>query len=237
MLHVVAKTPMRITVPGFGAFNIRPGTSDLKVVNEVFCKQDYDLSRCRQHCQVLERYEEICRRGETPVVIDAGANIGAASIWFASRYPEAQVLAVEPDPENAARCSENTRTRENIVVIEAAIGSSSGAVRLTNPGGASWSVRTQRCEAGGDARICTIQELVESVPQGRLLIVKIDIEGFESDLFSANTSWIDDTAVIVIEPHDWMLPGKKTSSSFQKVLGRRDFEIVLSGENLIYFNT
>jgi len=72
------------------------------------------------------------------------------------------------------------------------------------------------------------------VAGGIPFIAKIDIEGFESDLFSANVEWLNDVSMVIIEPHDWMLPGKKTSRSFQAAMGRHDFEIFISGENLIY---
>ena len=54
------------------------------------------------------------------------------------------------------------------------------------------------------------------------------------DLFAANTDWIDAAFVIYVEPHDWLLPGKRTSRSFQRELARRDFELLIRGENLIY---
>jgi hypothetical protein len=68
----------------------------------------------------------------------------------------------------------------------------------------------------------------------RLFIAKIDIEGFEDDLFSDNTRWVDDVEVIIIEPHDWLFPGTGTSRNFQRAISKRPFEVVISGENLVY---
>jgi hypothetical protein len=64
--------------------------------------------------------------------------------------------------------------------------------------------------------------------------VKVDIEGFEADLFASNTDWLDDVSVVIVEPHDWLLPGRGTSLSFQLELARRAFEVLVSGENLVY---
>ena len=72
------------------------------------------------------------------------------------------------------------------------------------------------------------------VANGVPFIVKIDIEGFESDLFSTNVGWLDDVYMVIIEPHDWMLPGMKSSRSFQVAMGQHDFDIFVLGENLIY---
>jgi len=76
--------------------------------------------------------------------------------------------------------------------------------------------------------------MAEAFGMGVPFIAKIDIEGFESDLFSANTQWLADTFVVFIEPHDWLLPGKCTSRSFQAAMGEEDYEIYLSGEILTY---
>jgi hypothetical protein len=72
------------------------------------------------------------------------------------------------------------------------------------------------------------------VPNAQVFIVKIDIEGFEADLFSANLDWLDLADVVIIEPHDWMLPGQGSSRTLQVAMAARPFEVLLSGENLIY---
>jgi hypothetical protein len=70
--------------------------------------------------------------------------------------------------------------------------------------------------------------------EGEPFIAKVDIEGFEADLFSDNTDWIAKTFVVFIEPHYWMMPERGTSRSFQAAMGREDFEIYLAGEMLTY---
>ncbi len=63
----------------------------------------------------LEMLDEIIRRrcydppadlvdqiGTHPVIIDAGANVGVFSAFAASRWPHAQITAIEPDPSNLA---------------------------------------------------------------------------------------------------------------------------------------
>jgi hypothetical protein len=63
-------------------------------------------------------------------------------------------------------------------------------------------------------------------------IIKIDIEGFEKELFANNTKWIERSQVVIIEPHDWMTPG--TSRSFRLAMDQHPFEVVIRGENLLY---
>ncbi len=226
---------LTLDIPQFGRFCIRPTGSDAQVMRQIFRDRQYDLSRHGQHRSVRKRFDEICAAGHVPVIIDAGANIGAASVWFATMYPEAMILAVEPDPENAACCRMNCARLGNVKVFEAAIGSSPGTVALSNETGQKWAVRTARVDDAGGVSICTVRQLVNSVAAGRLFIAKIDIEGFESDLFAENTGWLGDAAVVIIELHDWMLPGRGTSLNFQKSIAAHDFEIVSSGDSFIYF--
>jgi hypothetical protein len=69
---------------------------------------------------------------------------------------------------------------------------------------------------------------------GKLFIIKIDIEGFEKDLFSSETSWLSEATVVIIELHDWMLPGQYNSLPFQKAMLPVNSEVLISGENLIF---
>ena len=73
---------------------------------------------------------------------------------------------------------------------------------------------------------------VDGGPQ--LFIVKIDNEGFESDVFAGDATWLSDAALVYLEPHNWMLPGQKTSRNFQREMANHDFEIFIKGENLIH---
>src|SRR5438128_1024549 len=60
---------------------IRPSTSDLRVVLKVLADHEYT----------------------TPLpinpklIIDAGANIGISALYFANRYPNARIYAIEPE--------------------------------------------------------------------------------------------------------------------------------------------
>jgi FkbM family methyltransferase len=236
-ISVGTKGPQRLTLPGGQKMSIRPRTTDLDVIRQVFQFGDYNLARHHAHyAAVLARYQSLLAEGKEPIIIDAGANIGAASVYFAQLFPKARILAVEPEPQNAACCRSNCNGIAKINVHEAAIGSVGGSITLSNPAGEAWSPRSSRAENDEGIDIVTIEQLVASIPNGVLFIAKIDIEGFESDLFKHNLDWIEQAQAIIVEIHDWMLPGKRTSKPLQQAMGMRDFELVISGENLIYFN-
>jgi FkbM family methyltransferase len=222
----------RIDVRGGGPIEMRTGSTDAAVVRQIFRNREYDFSGTEQYRAVVAAYDRILDSGQVPLILDVGANIGASSIWFARAFPDARVIAVEPDPGNATICRRNTARLPNVCVVEAAIGSQPGTVSLA--GKDAWAFQTVR-DGDGTIPVRTIQDLVFAAgAQTRLLMVKIDIEGFESDLFADDLHWIEDVAAILIEPHDWLLPGRHTSRSFQRAIAARDFEMLVSGENLIY---
>src|ERR1700722_6025602 len=222
------------TIKNAGKVHIRSRSLDASTFIEIFRGKAYDLSGLAQFPHVMANYQRILDAKQIPIIIDAGANVGAASIWFARQFPEARIIAIEPDADNAEVCRLNTGRLPNVKVIEAVIGSEHGQVSLSNPANRSDSVQTARSE-GGKIPMRTISELVlEEQYQKQLFLVKIDIEGFEDNLFAKNTEWIDEAEVIIIESHDWLFPGKGKSRNFQKAIADREFEILISGENLIY---
>jgi FkbM family methyltransferase len=227
--NLVGRPLHTTTIDGFPV-HLRRGSTDAAVFRQIFRKGDWDFNRFPQAQRVWKAYHAIVRAGEVPIIIDAGANVGAASLWFARQFSQASVVAVEPDPGNAQMCRLNTNAVSNVTVEEAAVGSSSGAANLHNPQGTAVAVQTLRSSSGTVA-LRTVPDLGQG---GRLFIVKIDIEGFESDLFSANTDWLDQVSMIMIETHDWLLPGQFSSRSLQRAMAERPFEMLLSGENLFY---
>jgi FkbM family methyltransferase len=206
-------------------------TSDFSVLRQVFRNREYSLPEGYVRDRAAAEYERVVASGHIPVIIDAGANIGAASVWFHQQFPAARIVAIEPDPDNAAMARANTGHLAEVVVLEAAVGSAPGFVALV-PGDGAWGVQTERSSNG--CEIVTIMQAIALVPHGVPFIVKIDIEGFERDLFERNVDWIDETFLVFIEPHDWMLPGRATSRGFQRAFGARAFEIFIRGENLMY---
>jgi len=226
----------RWTIPGVGPVEVRPHSTDTEVLRQVFVSREYDLSGIRRWPEIRAHYEALIAGGRTPLIIDAGANIGAASLWFARLFPQAAVIAIEPEPDNAECCRRNTAALPRVEVREAAIGAKPGRIQLENPAGKAWSVRSARSQSGDGIDIVTIRDIVDSVPNATLFIAKIDIEGFESDLFAENLEWVDAAKLIFVEIHDWMMPGRGTSFPLQRAMGERRMEMLIRGENLVYLS-
>lgn len=207
----------------------RGSKADLGVIRDIFTGRDFDLSRLKKRFKQIQRFYDSCAE---PMIIDCGANIGASCVWFAHEYPRAKILAVEPDSDNFQLLTQNCEG-DRVIGFKGAIASKPGTLALLDPGNGEWGYRTSKQDANAveNVRAYSIDELLQVQP-GTPFILKIDIEGFEKDLFDDPSSAINRFPIVIIELHDWMLPGESTSKPFLKwhVSENRDF--VHIGENV-----
>jgi FkbM family methyltransferase len=215
-------------------FHYRAGTSDEGVIGQIFRTVDYDLSRLRRMPDLTRYLAEGAASGRRPLVIDAGANIGASPVYFASAFPGARVVAIEPDDDNFELLKKNIEGLD-VVSIHGAVASASGRARLTDPGAGHWGFRAERtAETDGPMVACVsvndlyVQHMGDAFP----FVVKIDIEGAEGEVFSANTEWVARTPVVIVELHDWLLPKQGTSQSFLRCISALDRDFIHIGENI-----
>lgn len=100
---------------------------------------------------------------------------------------------------------QNFERLAQITMFNRAIGSSDGFVSIQNNN----AIRTSRNPSGaGDAEVMSINSILSNNKDLVPFIIKIDIEGFEDDLFSKNTEWVERLPLLLIETHDWMLPNR-----------------------------
>ncbi len=143
------------------------------------------------------------------VVIDAGANAGYSAVWFARRYPQARVIAIEPDSGNLELLRRNVQDYPNVEVVGAALMSFDGPAELVDPGHGPWGVRVQPVNSQwssgrviGTVDCVSLPTLLSERSIERVGYLKIDIEGSEVELLSGDVSWIDRVDCLAIELHD-----------------------------------
>src|SRR5262245_46133614 len=91
--------------------------------------------------------EVVSRIRSARVIVDLGANVGYTSVFFLNAFPDAFVLAVEPDPANADICAKNLAVYgDRARVLEAAIWNYSTHLALS-PGtfrdGKEWATQVR----------------------------------------------------------------------------------------------
>src|SRR5205823_805130 len=126
--------------------------------------------------------------------------------------PDALILAVEPDKNNLAMMCRNTAEYRNVRLVEGAVWSSETEVVIENPDALAWAIRVVEAAPGGNGvrvRGYTIESLMDLAGVDEIFILKVDIEGSEQTLFRCNSGWLEKTAVLMVELHDWMFPGER----------------------------
>jgi FkbM family methyltransferase len=198
----------------------------------VFSNNDYGLEKLTRHQELQDYYERHLSCGKIPLIVDCGANSGMATRYFSETYPDAVVLGIEPDAENFALARANNEGKR-ATLLQAGIACEDAKAHLHDPGHGNWGYRVQVDEAG-DLRLVSINTLLQSLDKEAHapFILKIDIEGFESNLFEKNTEWIDSFPLIVIELHDWLLPKQQNSGNFLRQISSRNRDFVFHGENV-----
>lgn len=186
---------------------------------------------CRD-VELSKSYDDIVRSGKTPLIIDCGANCGFSSAYLALKYPAAGIVAVEPEADIVAALKRNTAGHK-VDVVQGAIASAAKNISLVNASADSNSFQTREDSQGG-IRAYSVDDLLSRHDRATHvpLMMKIDIEGFEDDLFASNTEWIDQFPVITIELHDWMLPGQCNSKNFLKAIAGRNRDFIFYHEHV-----
>lgn len=150
---------------------LRHATPDVLVLDEIFSQREYELPR-----QVREALAS-CPR---PRIVDLGANVGLFGAFVFGEYPEAEIVAVEADPENAAVHERTIAANpdRSWYLIPAYAGTANGTVRFES-GGFSGS------HASRDGVGIEVQAIDAFDYLAQADLVKIDIEGGEWALLDA----------------------------------------------------
>ena len=201
---------------------LRPSNSDFSVFRQVFMNGEYDLTIPI----------------EPKVIIDAGANIGLSTLYFASRFPKAKIIAIEPSLENFEILQQQTAQISNVICCLGALWGKKEPLWLSNTHQDSWSIQVVS-QLNNSARPSIqgfdLRSLIDEHEIQIIDLLKIDIEGSEWEvLHEMPEFWLKRTRIIVIELHENIRPGVELL--FKKALESIQHEIYHLGENYVVIN-
>ena len=194
-LTVLETTRPEIKFP----FYLRLPSSDVLTYEQVFINQEYDFE---------------VRRAPR-IIIDAGANIGLVSIYFANTFPNSEIFAIEPEEHNFEILRRNVAPYGNIIPIHGALWSENKDLDLVDPGLGKWGFMTQGDDIDNESlgkkchrvRGMTVDRIMEEQRIESIDILKIDIEGAEREIFFDSSSWIGKVDALIVELHERMKSG------------------------------
>ena len=142
----------------------RDNTSYPRVFDQIFRNHDYNITRLDRGKEIIRYYNKIITSGRKPLIVDAGANIGAATVFFQGCFPASHVVAIEPEAGNFAMLSRNTEGLD-VENIQGALTSAPGYVTISDPKVGHWGYQTAPVaadDAGNDATACvTVRQIYE----------------------------------------------------------------------------
>lgn len=185
----------------------RPRTSDLAAFHAIF-----------------GRHQQAVDLGFTPeTIVDLGANVGYAAVDLALRYPDASVVAVEPEPSNVEVLRRNIGSL-NIVVVQAAVWPRRALLELEEAEIGHVGFRVHEVSSSRRAvQTVTMPMLMEQTGFDVVDLLKIDIEGAELELLTQEAEWLEGVRAIAIEFHDTIKPG--CSARGEEALARAGFRL------------
>lgn len=197
--------------------SLRPGTSDFSVFRQIMMNGEYDMPLPNSY-----------------VIIDAGANIGLASLHFCSRFPGSTIYAIEPDSGNYQALAYQVRDLAGVKIFHRALWSRKEMLQLQVTGADAWGIQVQSAQ-GGNVQGIDLTSFMQEQKINQIDVLKVDIEGAEVELFQGNYDyWLRRTRILIIELHETLRPG--CEKMFYEAINTISHRLERSGENIVVYN-
>jgi len=197
---------------------IRKGTTDRDVFWSIFVLNEFKLPI----------------KINPKLIVDAGAYSGLSTLYYASKYPSAKIIAIEPEKSNFSLLEEQTKNLPNVQRINAGLWSKNAFLKILNPDVDKWAFRITEVDetSNYDVKAITINEVLKQSGFDKIDILKLDIEGSEKELFTNNyDSWINKVNIIVIELHDRIIEG--CTESLYNAIDITQWDEYITGEKVL----
>ena len=202
-------------------FSMRKNPYDYATFEEVLLREDYNIDF----------------GFEPQTIIDGGANIGLTSVFFANKFPNANIVAVEPEKENFQMLQKNTNSYSNISLLNAGIWDHNTFLSVVDEGKGNnaFTVKEVPVNTENAIKALSVYEIMKQQDWSTIDILKLDIEGTEKNIFEKNyESWLPFVRVLIVELHDRMIEG--SSEAVFNTISKYNFSKEIKGENHIFFN-
>ncbi len=211
------------------ALPFSPLTRQRRIYCAGFVIEGFDLATLRfLYEETFLRQEYNVQLPKVPYCIDAGANIGIATLFIKWLYPDAHVLAIEPDPATVALLRKNIERNKlkDVTIFHGAVSDQAGQLSLyihpTKQGSLKMSTYARKgmtVEVQVPAE--RLSSLLTQAGWTQVDLAKIDIEGAEWQVLHDLTTsgWLTKVQQYVIEYHHLMGTHESKFGEFLK-----DFE-------------
>lgn len=190
---------------------LRVGSTDALVMKQFFCEP---------HFHYISYLGPWLPKNRPATIVDAGANIGLASILFAQFANfNSEILAIEANPSTLEILEENVAVLgDGIKTVGAALAPqhlAGSSVNFVGRKDQYWGFRVLPDDQLKPDMLVhkvptkSLNDIKKMSKSGKIDFMKIDIEGYEKEIFPDVASWpvMCEMRCIAAEIHDWFEPG------------------------------
>jgi FkbM family methyltransferase len=138
-------------------------------------------------------------------IVDVGAHVGSAALYFRHVYPGARILSFEPSPASFEYLSRNVRGESGMEIRRVAVGAEDSRMQLWAGAYSSMQASLLPTEESGresvTVEVRAIGPLLGELGVDRISILKVDTEGMELPILRALDDALADVEVIHLEYH------------------------------------
>ena len=152
---------------------------------------------------------------QRPRILDCGAHIGLASLYFKRQFPDASITAFEADPSLAAMCRRNLSANgvDDVDVHSTAIWTSAGTVEFVCEGSDSGAIAALEPSVAGATTRVPAERLYDWLNE-RVDLLKLDIEGAEVPVLTDCGHRLRNVHAMTIDLHEFNPARRQTGALF-----------------------
>jgi FkbM family methyltransferase len=183
------------------------------------------LTLCPQWDDIfVKRTLAFTSESSSPRILDCGANIGLASLFFRRLYPDARITAFEADPALFAILDRNLTANDGNTVErrQVALWTSTGSLTFRSEGSDSGMIGTLPGAVTGRETTVPSLRLRDVVDEGPVDLLKLDIEGAEGVVLADCEPVLHRVKAMVMDLHEFD-PAVRQTPQVLELLTRSGF--------------
>lgn len=148
-------------------------------------------------------------RGKDPLILDVGANLGSSVAFYRRLFPNARVIAFEPDPETFRRLARRHGRAPNVTLLNCGVGAMPGQLALLRNTHSSTNSFLEVDENSRWVRetpgfhkidpvevdVVTLDGIADTLSLRYIDFVKCDTQGFEPEVLAGARQLLEEKRI------------------------------------------